>query len=1087
MTLAVGVIKGYWGRLMLLVAAYWVLAMFGLSMALPGTNATPVWPPAGVALAALMLGGYRFVPGIFLGAWLTNLTQLTHVQDFGFAFLNSVPIAVGNSAEAVIAYSLLGNVSRSGQRWFDSIRFAVSFPFSCLCGAVVAASVATYTLSVVAHQAGMIRFFATWMFGDATSMVLLAPLLWSWLRRFDMSPDILTPAAQRAGRFKQVEKLGFFVALLAMLVLLFTPGVFPGFPFVPLYLLFPVLVWGCLSLAFDEVAFGLFLMACYAVGATLAGSGPFVAHDAAMGLLQLQTFMLVVSSGALVLSVGVAEHRQLSTRLQASNVHLESRVNERVSELESLNRALAAEIALREYSEKVFVAEKQVLDYMAHGVSLQQILQSINAVIPKAIPGGVGSVVLLDRDGKTMRSTAAQDLPEEYNALVDGMEIGPNVGSCGAAIYWGKQIIVADLPNHPNWVQFGELIKPFGLGACWSTPIRDREDRVLGSFAIYFKMRREPSAQEYEYLNRLSHLAGIAVEYWNAQNALIVSEHKFRNLYNDNPAMFFTLNELGDVLSVNEFGARHLGWTPVDLIGIHYSELMAEPDRNFVAQTIERSIELDGEVFQFETRKKCSSEQVIWVKENYRAVQGASGNREILVVSEDITDIHNLSRKLAHHASHDALTGLINRRQFEIELAKVVFSARQDQRHHSFCYLDLDQFKVVNDTSGHVAGDELLRQLGRMLQETLGDRGMLARLGGDEFGLILLNTTAGDAENVAREIRDAVSAFQFVWANHSYHVGVSIGIVHIDAQCSTPNALMSAADAACFAAKEAGRNRIHIYREDDKVLAERRGEMHWVNRIPRGIRDRRFELAVQDILPLQPDSGRRLHSELLIRYRNSAGQWVSPSVFLPPAERYGMATQIDRFVVSELIELYRSAPQWLRYQRIMNINLSGQSLSNEEFLAFLQVKVGSGELPAESICFEITETAAIASLASATTFMKAMKSLGCQFALDDFGSGLSSFAYLKKLPVDYLKIDGMFVKDVLDDPVDDALVKAIHEIGHVLGKLTIAEFVENDAIRDRIKAIGIDYGQGYGLALPMPLSEWLQRLIDAEKDVVAQH
>jgi EAL domain-containing protein (putative c-di-GMP-specific phosphodiesterase class I) len=373
-----------------------------------------------------------------------------------------------------------------------------------------------------------------------------------------------------------------------------------------------------------------------------------------------------------------------------------------------------------------------------------------------------------------------------------------------------------------------------------------------------------------------------------------------------------------------------------------------------------------------------------------------------------------------------------------------------------------------------------------MLEEVLGNRGMLARLGGDEFGLILLNTSPADAEFVAKEIRDAVSSFQFVWANHSYHVGVSIGIVHIDAQCSTPNALMSAADAACFAAKEAGRNRIHIYREDDKVLAERRGEMHWVNRIPRGIRDRRFELAAQDIFPLQPDSGKRMHTEVLIRYRNSAGQWVSPGVFLPPAERYGMATQIDRFVVSEVIDLYKRAPVALRRQRIMNINLSGQSLSNEEFLTFLQEKVGAGELPAESICFEITETAAIASLASATTFMRAMKYLGCQFALDDFGSGLSSFGYLKKLPVDYLKIDGMFVKDVLDDPVDDALVKAIHEIGHVLGKQTIAEFVENDGIRDRIKAIGIDYGQGYGLARPMPLPEWLELLAADEKERAVQ-
>lgn len=1072
--------KGYLTRLLLLTAAYWLAAKLGLMIALPGTNVTPVWPPAGIALGALFLGGFRYLPAVLLGAWLVNLSELSSLQNVGLALLKSFPIAFGNAAEAAITYSILSRLATVRGRWFDNIRFAVFFPLVCLLGGAVAASVATLTLLDLAQQVGVLKFFSTWMFGDSASMVILAPLLWISRSVFQGAEGQADLGLGSINTGKRIERIAFYCSLLLMLAVLFTPGMFPGFPFVPLYLMFPVLVWGCLSLSFNEVSLGLFLMASYAAGATLVGAGPFVYQDGTMGFLQLQTFMLAVSSGAFVLSVGVVEHRKLNKQLLSSNERLEERVKERVFELESLNRAYAAEISYREHAEQVFLAEKQVLDHLAHGVPLDQIFEAINDVIPAAIPGGIGSIILLDTDGKTMRSRAAKGLPAAYNALVDGMEIGPTVGSCGAAIFQGQQVIVSDLATHPNWASFLVLIQPFDLGACWSTPIRNRQDEVLGSFAIYFKTPRVPAEQEIEYLNRLSHLAGIAVEYWNTQNALIVSEQKYRNLYNDNPAMFFTLSEQGHVLSVNEFGARHLGWEPEELMGMHYCELMAEPDRSFVAQTIARAVELEGEVFQFETRKKCRGGQVIWVKENYRTAMDCAGLREILVVSEDITDIHNLSRKLAHHASHDALTGLINRRQFEIELAKVVFSARQNELHHAFCYLDLDQFKVVNDTSGHVAGDELLRQLGRMLQEVLGDRGILARLGGDEFGLILLNVKEQAAESVALEIRDAISSFQFVWANHSYHVGVSIGIVHIDAHCSTPNALLSAADAACFAAKEAGRNRIHIYREDDKVLAERRGEMHWVNRIPRGIKDRRFELAAQDIFPLQAGSGRRMHTEMLIRYRNSVGQWVSPGVFLPPAERYGMATQIDRFVVSEVIELYKMAPQALRDQRIININLSGQSLSNEEFLIFLQGKVGAGDLPAECICFEITETAAIASLASATVFMRAMKSLGCQFALDDFGSGLSSFAYLKKLPVDYLKIDGMFVKDVLDDPVDDALVKAIHEIGHVLGKLTIAEFVENDGVRDRIRAMGIDYGQGYGLARPMPLTEWLAKLDASE-------
>lgn len=1066
----------YWGRLLFLVVAYWLSARLGLLLALPDTNVTPVWPPAGIALGALLVGGMRYLPAVLVGAWLVNLTQLTGLQDFWFGLINSLPIAAGNAAESAIAYAVIAKLAPSHGNWFANLRFAVFFPFACLLGAAVAASIATLTLFGLAQNVGVLKFFSTWMFGDAASMVLLAPLIWSWISPAWTAGDSLTVWWSKLGLHKRLERAAFLMTLLLVLLVLFTPDVFSVFPFVPLYILFPVLVWGCLSLLFGEITMALVIMATFAVCATTMGNGPFVAHEAPMGLLQLQTFMLIVASGALVLLVGVTEHRRLNERLRVSNDGLEARVNARVKDLESLNGALAEEISNREHSELVFLAEKRVLDRMAHGVPLGEILQSINEVINIAIPGGRGSIVLLDKDEKTMRVRAVSDLPEAYNALVDGLQIGPGVGSCGAAIFNGSPVIASNLGTHPNWVEFQDLIAPFGLGACWSTPIRNRRDKVLGSFAIYFNYSRTPNEHELEYLDRLSHLTGIALEYWNTQDALIVSEHKYRSLYNDNPAMFFTLSEQGLVLSVNEFGARHLGWESSELIGRPYCGLMAEPDASFVAQTIGRAIELAGEVFQFETRKRCRNGQAIWVKENYRAIRDDGGHFDVLVVSEDITDIHNLSRKLAHHASHDALTGLINRRQFELELAKLVFSARQHQLQHAFCYLDLDQFKVVNDTSGHVAGDELLRQLGRLLQDALGDRGLLARLGGDEFGLLLVNCVQAEAEAIAREIRDAISAFQFVWANHSYHVGVSIGIVHIDAHCSTPNALLSSADAACFAAKEAGRNRIHIYREDDKVLAERRGEMHWVNRIPRGIRDRRFELAAQDIFPLQFDTDKRMHTELLIRYRSSAGQWVSPSVFLPPAERYGMATQIDRFVVSEVIAMYQKAPAALREKRILNINLSGQSLSNEEFLIFLQEKVGAGELPAECICFEITETAAIASLASATVFMRAMKTLGCQFALDDFGSGLSSFAYLKKLPVDYLKIDGMFVKDVLDDPVDDALVKAIHDIGHVLGKQTIAEFVENDQIRDRMREMGVDYGQGYGLSRPIPLPDWLKSL-----------
>jgi len=442
-----------------------------------------------------------------------------------------------------------------------------------------------------------------------------------------------------------------------------------------------------------------------------------------------------------------------------------------------------------------------------------------------------------------------------------------------------------------------------------------------------------------------------------------------------------------------------------------------------------------------------------------------------VLVFHDMTVTLNLARELSHQASHDALTGVPNRREFERCLIELLERPRESDRADMLCYLDLDQFKVVNDTCGHVAGDELLRQVTGLLREQLRVSDMLARLGGDEFGLILHGCPLDQALVLAERIRGSIQDYRFAWEGRSFSIGVSIGVVEITPDERDLGRLMSAADAACYAAKEDGRNRVHVYQPDDDKLLEQHGQMQWVGRLQSALDQDRLRLYVQPIVPLHSPEINPLHFEILVRLEEN-GKIISPGSFLPAAERYNLMPRIDQWVVNNTLA-------WLgdRFRKqgsldgVYCINLSGASLSDDRFRSTLRATLEQMKLPPGAICFEITETAAVANLSKVVSFILEVKQLGCSFALDDFGSGLSSFAYLKNLPVDFLKIDGSFIKDVETDPIDLAMVQAINAIGHVMGLKTIAEFVENEAILDRLVEIGLDYAQGYHLGKPTPLAD----------------
>ncbi|BAK78348.1 diguanylate cyclase/phosphodiesterase with PAS sensor(s) [Pseudogulbenkiania sp. NH8B] len=459
---------------------------------------------------------------------------------------------------------------------------------------------------------------------------------------------------------------------------------------------------------------------------------------------------------------------------------------------------------------------------------------------------------------------------------------------------------------------------------------------------------------------------------------------------------------------------------------------------------------------------------------------GVSGK---VLVFHDMTRERLYIESLSWQASHDALTGLTNRHEFERRLTRLLETTVGRQQYHVLMYLDLDQFKVVNDTCGHAAGDELLRQVCVLLSQQLREGDTLARLGGDEFGVLLQNCPPEAALPVAEKLRQTVCDLHFSWNGQPFAISASIGVVHISGVPTTLKEVMRAADVACYMAKEKGRNRAQLYVADDAELTVRYGEMEWVQRLHRALEDDRFRLYAQTIVPLG-DGSAAPHFELLLRLLDEYGMLVPPSAFIPAAERYNLMVTIDRWVVSTALAMLaaRTSPgsEWT-----CAINLSGASLCDDDFLGFLRAELaGSGIDPAH-LCFEVTETSAIANLACATEFMRELRQLGCRFSLDDFGAGMSSFGYLKHLPVDFLKIDGGFVKDMLDDPVDHAMVEVINHIGHVMGKQTIAEFAEHPGILEALKRMGVDYAQGYGVARPLPLAEVLAQHFPASAhDVV---
>lgn len=445
-----------------------------------------------------------------------------------------------------------------------------------------------------------------------------------------------------------------------------------------------------------------------------------------------------------------------------------------------------------------------------------------------------------------------------------------------------------------------------------------------------------------------------------------------------------------------------------------------------------------------------------------------------VIVFRDVTESRHLSNQLSWQASHDALTGLYNRREFEKRLLAAISSAKNEEHEHALCYLDLDRFKIVNDTCGHVAGDELLRQVTSLLLQQVRSTDTLARLGGDEFGFLLHQCPLSIAIKIANNLRQWIEDYRFSWQGQTFTIGVSIGLIRITANTESLSSLISTADAACYIAKANGRNCIHVHEYDDVELTKNLGEREWVVRLNQALTENHFCLYAQRIVPVKNEWENRNQSgtgdryEILLRLRDR-GKLYLPGAFLPAAERYNLMPAIDRWVINQFMTSYDSCSNMPDRNSIYAINLSGASINSKNFRFFLKRQFDLFPISPKNICFEITETVAISNLAIAAKFIQELRELGCSIALDDFGSGMSSLSYLKHLSVDYLKIDGSFVKNIAEDKIDRITVEYFNQIAQLMKIKTVAEFVENDAIFQQLQDIGVDYAQGFGIAKPIPL------------------
>ena len=728
--------------------------------------------------------------------------------------------------------------------------------------------------------------------------------------------------------------------------------------------------------------------------------------------------------------------------------------------------ALAAEVEERRNAEQLLELQNTILEHVARDQPLQRILDHICLRFEAlSRPDTHASVMLVDDKQQCLRIGAAPTLPSEVFEALNALPIDDNEGSCGSAAYRGELVVCDDIATSPEWGKYRHLAMAQGLHASWSLPFYSSAGTILGTFALTQGKPRSPQEQDLLHLRSAASLCALTVE--QAQHKAHINQLSLA--LEQSPSAVVMIDLAGRIEYANPRFAELTGYQREEAYGRTFGELL---QTDLETQALERIWQepAEGREWHGTLRSYRKDGSAYWAQYKATPMRDSAGQiTHVLAIHDDVSELRSSNEKIVYQATHDLLTGLINRAEFEASLTRLLESARRYKEHHALCFIDLDQFKIINDSSGHAAGDELLRQLSSLMRQHIRKNDILARIGGDEFAILFEHCDLQTAVANVEKLRRLVAEHPFAWDQRNYSVGMSAGVVAIDALSPNAVELLREADAACYTAKETGRNRVQVYSPDDETTARRSNEIRWTTRLREALQEERLELFQQRIRTLLPRDG--LDSmEILLRQRTRNGELVSPGAFLPAAERFGLAQQIDTWVTRNTFARLAGQSGLLEQLNYCSINLSALSL-NLDFADQILRWLDRYALPAQKICFEITETAAIANLSQATQFIQRLRGRGIRFALDDFGSGLSSFAYLKNLPVDILKIDGQFVRDILNDPIDMAMVRAINEIGKVMGKQTVAEFVEHPYTLELLREMGVNSAQGYAISKPAPLAE----------------
>lgn len=642
----------------------------------------------------------------------------------------------------------------------------------------------------------------------------------------------------------------------------------------------------------------------------------------------------------------------------------------------------------------------------------------------------------------------------------------------------GDAVVVPDLREDLRLAGHPAVNGPWQMRFCAAFALVTHGGRRLG---ILSAMDPEPRKLDPDQVLRMQLLArqiSTVLLAPQLQQDLDRLKSSIRLVSNDQHAQM-TLRSIGDgvvttdpqgyVTFINSVAEHLTGWPFADAVGKRLTQVVSlkdEDGQNFIVP------ELD--LLGFAANPLTARTVLVRRDSHEISIEGTfapilADDRSTVgtvFAFRNVTLARRAAAELNHQATHDPLTGLANRRALEHRIGHALKGAAEGGRGHALLYLDLDQFKVVNDTAGHLAGDELLRQLSVLLKQHLRETDTLARLGGDEFGVLLENCDPGHAELVAEKLRSTVERFHYVWKDRSFNIGVSIGLINIDDDAQTLNDILSHADEACYVAKSHGRNRVHVYEPGEHARGQQHTELEWMTEIKAALREQRLFLCSQPIIALDDSDGAGAapaHVEVLLRLRAMHGAIVPPMAFLPAAERYRLTPALDRWVVAAVARHVAENPH---ARRLHSINLSSASLLDPGFPGFLRAQLRSFDVSPEWFCFEISESVAIANLNRTVEVIGELRAMGCSFAIDDFGSGMSSFGCLRHLQVDYLKINGSLVQGIVTDPVQHAMVESINRIGHLMNVRTIAEYVEDDATLEAVRAMGVDCAQGFAVARP---------------------